>query len=274
MKLKSKVIIGIMVFSWIYGVFFSFTIVRAEDEYQLRLTEGTTLIYEYTEVDEDLLEALADSTGVEEYEDLAEIDEGEQIKMVIATIEEDDDHWLITVKLYKGKDFEERAEDLEVKVFKDPSDLKDEILEEEEDFQSYLYFLPVNVKDYLDSLEESVIEDERYYEVDYELSVEDKELTFDYTLLGYSDTIEQTYSEDGIIEEFVVLCNSEEAFKKELVDISQESLNVLSITILSVIFIIAATSFIGFVIIKKKKYMNSLDPEKKVDKLLNELVKL
>ena len=225
------------------------------------------------EVDEDLLEDLADSTDVEEYEDLAEIDEGEQIKMVIAIIEEDDDHWLITVELYKGKDFEERAEDLEVKVFKDPSDLKDEILEEDEDDQSYLYFLPVNVKDYLDDLEESVIEDERYFEAEYELSVDGTELTFDYTPLGYSDTIEQRYTEDGILEEFVILCDGEDAFKRELVDISQESLNVLSIMILSVISVIASSAIIGIYIFKKKKYIAS-DPEKKVEKLLNELIKI
>ena len=272
MRLRSKVIIVVMVFSWIFGIFFSFTIVRAEDEYQLTLTEGTTLIYEYTKVDEDLLEELADSTGVEEYEDLAELDEGDQLKMVIATIEEDDDHWLITVELYKGKEFEDRGEDLEVKVYKDPSDLKDEILEEGDD-QSSLYFFPVNVKEYLDSLEDRILEDERYYEADYELSVEDAKLTFDYTSLGYSDTIEQTYSEDGILEELKILCYGEDAFKRELVDVSQETINSLSITILSIISISAISTIIAIYILRKKQYFAS-DPEKVVDKLLNEVVKI
>jgi len=274
MKLKSKIIIGMLVFSWICGVLFSFTSVKAEEEYQLTLTEGTTLIYEYTKVDEDLLEDLADSTGVEEYEDLAEIDEGDQLKMVIATIEKEEDHWIIMVELYKGKEFEERGEDLEVKIYKDPSDLKDKILEEvdDDDDQSNLYFLPVNVKEYLDNFEESVIEDERYFEAEYELSVDDTELTFDYTPLGYSDTIEQTYNEDGILEEFTILCNGEDAFKRELIDISQESFNILSITILSIISISAISTIIGIYILRKKKYFPS-DPEKIVDKLLNEVVK-
>lgn len=273
MRLKSKVIIGMLIFSWICGVLFSCTTVRAEDEYQLTLTEGTTLIYEYTKVDEDLLEDLADSTGVEEFEDLAEIDEGDQLKMVIMTIEEEDDRWVITVELYKGKNFEERAEDLDVKVYKDPSDLKDKILDEEESDQSHLYFLPVNVKDYLDNLEESVLKDERYYETEYELSVDDTELTFDYTVVGYSDTIEQVYTNDGILEEFTILCNGEDAFKRELINISQEIVNALSITILSVISVVASSVIIGMYIFKKKKYVAS-DPEKNVDKLLNELIKI
>ena len=193
--------------------------------------------------------------------------------MVIATVEEEEDRWIITVELYKGKDFEERAEDLEVKVYKDPSDLKDEILEEEDDDQSSLYFLPLNVEEYLDSFEESVIEDERYYDADYELSVEDTELMFDYTPLGYSDTVEQTYNDDGILEKFVILSDDKEALKRELVDISQESFNVLSITILSIISVVASSVFIGMHIFKKKKYVAS-DPEKKVDKILNELIKI
>jgi len=260
--------------SWICGVLFSCTTVRGEDEYELMLSEGTTLVYEYTEVNEDLLEELADSTGVEEYEDLAEIDEGDKIKMVIFAIEEEDERWVITLELYKGKDFEERAEDLEVKVYKDPSDLKDKILEEvdDDDDQSYLYFLPVNVKDYLESFEESVIEDDRYYEVNYELSVDDTELTFDYTIVGYSDIIEQIYNDDGILEKFSILCDGEDAFKRELIDISQESLNVLSLTVLSVISMLTSSVIIGVYIFKKKKYVAS-DPEKKVDKLLNEVMK-
>jgi len=275
MRLKSKVIIGMMVFSWICGVLFSFTPVKAEEKYQLTLTEGSTLIYEYTKVDKDLLKYLADSTGVEEYEDLAEIDEGDKFKIVIATIEEKEDNWLITIELYRGKDFTDRAEDLEVKVYKDPSDLKDKILEEvnDDEDQSYLYFLPVNVKEYLESFEENIIEDERYYEADYELSVDDTELTFDYTIVGYSDIIEQSYNDDGILEEFVILCDGEEAFKRELIDISQESFNVLSITILSVVSVVAISFIIGIYIFKKKKYVAS-DPEKKVDKLLNELVEI
>lgn len=258
---------------WIFGIIFSFTTVRAEDEYQLTLTEGTTLIYEYTEVDEDLLKYLSDSTGVEEYEDLAEIDEGDRLKMVIATIEEEDDRWVIIVELYIGKDFEERAEDLEVKIYKDPSDLKDKILEEEEEDQPNLNFLPVNVEDYLDNLEESVIEDERYYGMEYDFLVDDTEVIFDYTYSGYSSVIEYKHTEDGILEEIIILCDGEDAFKRELVDISQESFNVFSITVLGVISIISSSFIIGIYVFKKKQYIAS-DPEKKVDRLLNEVIKI
>jgi hypothetical protein len=270
-KLRCVVLICLVI--WNVSLIYSFTSVEAEETYELTLTEGTSLIYEYTKVDEDLLEELADSTGVEEYEDLAELDEGDQVKMIITTIAEEEDRWIITVELYRGKNFEERAEDLEVNVYKDPSDLKDEILEEEDDDQLSFYFFPVNVKTYLESFEESVIDDERYLKVDYELFVDDTGLTFDYTPLGYSDTIEQTYTEDGILEEFKILCYGEDAFKRELVDISQETINILSITILSVISISAISTIIVIYILRKKQYFAS-DPEKVVDKLLNEVSKI
>ena len=47
----------------------------------------------------------------------------------------------------------------------------------------------------------------------------------------------------------------------------------LSITILSVVSVVAISFIIGIYVFKKKKYVAS-DPEKKVDKLLNEVIKI
>ena len=236
---------------WNLGLVISFTAVKADEEYQLKLTEGTTLIYENTKVDEDLLEYLSDTTGVEDYEDLAEEKKGEQFKLVIANIAEKEDHWLLVVQLYRGKDLSEREEDIEFKVYKKPSDLKDEILEDENDPD--LHFLPNNIEDYLIELMNSVIDDDKYYQVDYNLYVDDTELTFDYTPMGYSDKIEYKYSEDGILEEFAISCDGEEAFKRELIEISSGSNIILLITIPIAISIIGTIFIVAKVMFKKKK---------------------
>ena len=273
MRSKSKCFIIICLVLWNLGAVISFIAVKADEEYQLKITEGTTLIYENTKVDEDLLESLSDTTGVEDYEELSKEKKGEQFKLVISNIVEKEDHWSLVVELYRGKDFNEREEDIEFKVYKNPSDLKDEIFEEGND--PNLHFLPNDIEDYLIKLEDMVTEDDRYYEVDYNLYVDDTELTFDYTPTGYSDKIEYKYSEDGILEEFTISCDSEEAFKRELIEISNGSNIVLLITIISTISIIGTIFIVVKAIFKKKKNKkrNPSNSEKLVEKLLNDIVK-
>lgn len=246
-------------------------VVKAE-EYQLGFDNKTrlTLVYEYTKVESDLLGYLADTTGADEYEDLAKIDEGDQFKMVISDIDETEDFWLITVELYSGENLDERGDDLETKVYKKPSKLVNKIFEDDTEDTSSLYFMPLDTEKYLESLEELAIEDIEYSEVSYSIFVDGTELTFDYTGSGYSDTLIQEYGEDGILESFVIKSNGEEVFKRELID-SYEDFSVAIYSIFTIIVSIISILSVSAFIIQKRKKNEPLDSKLKVDKILKDI---
>jgi len=246
--------------------------INADEKYHLGFTDKTnfTLIYEYTVVDDDKLEHLFQTTGVELYEDLAEIDEGERFKMVITDIEEDDNDWSIEISLYSGNNLDESGDDIEVKVYKDPEDLVEELFEESENEASAFYFMPLDVEDYLEDFNTLVIEDDRYLEEDYYLYLDERELIFDYTSYGYSDIFVQEYNNDGILESLIILCDGKEAFKRELVDSYED----YSVTVYSTIIIITSfLSILGSVayISYRRKRLKPSEPQNKIDKMLKKI---
>jgi hypothetical protein len=130
--------------------------------------------------------------------------------------------------------------------------------------------MPLDTKDYLEKFEEIVVEDDEYLEVDYELTVDDTELTFDYTYSGYSDTLIQEYKEDGILLSFEILCDGEGVFKRELID-SYEDYSIIIYTVSIIIVSIVAILCISIFIIIKKKKKEPLDPKVKVNKMLKDI---
>ncbi len=268
MKSRTKCNIFILFIMLNLSLVFVSPVAKAE-EYQLGFENKTrlTLIYEYTKVDSDLLESLADTTGVEEYEDLAEIDEGDKLKMVISEIDEKEDYWLITIELYSAKDLDQRRDDIETKVYNKPENLVNKILGSDTDDAFSNYFMPLDTKKYLEKLEELVIEDDEYLEVDFELFADDTKLTFDYRMSGYSDTLTHEYNEDGILESFEIKSNGASAFKRELIE-SYEDYSVIILT--ATVVIISIVGFIGvstFFILKRKN-REPLDSKSQVDKML------
>lgn len=268
MKSRTKCNIFILFIMLNLSLVFVSPVAKAE-EYQLGFENKTrlTLIYEYTKVDSDLLESLADTTGVEEYENLAEIDEGDKFKMVINEIDEEEDYWLISVELYSGKDLDQWIDDIENKVYKKPEKLANKFFDSDTDDTFSIYFMPLDTKKYLERLEESVIEDDEYLEVDYKFFTDNAKLTFDYTMSGYSDKLIQQYNEEGILESFEIVSSGKKAFKRELIE-SYEDYSVVIFTatfiIISLVGILSVTAFV----ILKRRNNEPLDSKKQVDKML------
>ncbi len=276
MRIKSIKYGFILLFLSFIGLILVSSSVRAEEEYQLGVSTNLTLVYEITEVDKEELENLARSSEDDTYKDLAELEEGTKFKLVISEIKEKDDSWVITSVFYSGENLDQQGDDLESKVFKDPSDLADDILSEEDAEESLFYFLPVEIEDYLEELEENILEDDEYLEVAYDVYVDGSELTFDYTPYGYDDTIVQEYTEDGILDSYTVLSDDEEVFKEELVDsfISSEfNGDFTFIRTIVACSIVAIASSVSVVAYKKKKVRpESLEIQEKVKKMLKEVI--
>ncbi|MFX1258285.1 MAG: hypothetical protein ACFFAN_10520 [Promethearchaeota archaeon] len=258
MRLKKGGYILIFLFALSFGLILLSAAVKGK-EYALGVSEEDhlALIYEYTKVDDKELKNLAESTGVGEYEDLADIKEDNQFKMDLYKIESKENYWEITSALYSGENLDKRGEDVESKAYKNPEDLADKILEEEAKADFSLYFLPVDVEDYLEELEESILDSDEYYEVEYDLFVDGSELTFDYTPYNYSDTIVQEYNGKGILESFEILSDGEKVFKLELVDSYEEQFSLSLVFIAIIVTIVAvstaAVSYVCWILVLKKK---------------------
>ena len=270
MRTRVKTYIFLLLILFNLGLVLISPSVKAE-EYQLGFADKTrlTLIYEYTEVDEDLLEYLADESGDETYEDFAEINEGKKIKMVISKIEEQDKHWSIEIESYSGKSLDRRGKNLNTKVYKKPEGLVDKIFESDTEALS-LYFVPIDTQKYLEEFEDIAVEEDEYLEKEYELKVNKSMIIFDYILFGYSDMVIQEYGEDGILTLFKVLCYAESAFKMELID-SYEDYSIVVYTISFVITLIISILSISYFLAIKKNKKESLDSKILVYKMLNDI---
>ena len=122
----------------------------------------------------------------------------------------------------------------------------------------------------MEKFEEIALEDDKYLEMDYELYVDDNELVFDYTPLGYPDTHFQEYGEDGILLYFKIFSDGEEAFRKELID-SYEDFSIIVITITIVMVSTVAIFCISLYINSRKKKEEPTDPKVKIDKMLDDI---
>jgi len=241
-------------------------------EYQLGFADKTrlTLIYEYTEVDSDKLEDLADSTEDDFYNDLGKLNKGDKFKLVVSDINELENYWLLSVELYKGKSLDERDDDFESRIFKKPKDLASKILKSDTEDKSSFFFLPVETEGYLKKVEEHILEDDKYLEEDYEFIVDNTKLIFDYVPSGYLDTFLQEYNDDGTLNLFEILCNYKTVFKIELVD-SYEDYNIIIYSTIIIIVSVIAVLSISTLLVKKKKKEEPLDPKIKVNNILDKV---
>lgn len=241
------------------------------EEYHLGFADKTrlTLIYEYTDVDSDLLEELAETTDDDIYEELSKIDEGNKIKLVISGIVDEEDHWLINVELYTGNELDKQGNDFETKVYKKPEKLADNILGTDAVISSF-YFMPVDTKKYLDRFEEVALEDDSYLEMEYELYVNNTKITFDYTPFGYSDTVIQEYGDDGILVSFRILYYDKSVFEMELIN-SYEDYRVIIYSIVAIIILVIGISCLIFIVANRKKKSGSIDSKQRINEMLKDI---
>lgn len=247
--------------------------VKAE-EYQLGFADKTrlTLIYEYTDVDPDLLEELADTTEDEIYEDLSQISEGDILKLVISSIDEQDGCWEIIVERYTGKNLDKQGDDLETRAYKKPKDLASEILDSEAGDISSFYFTPIDAEKYLHELEDLIVETEDYQEVEYELSVDDRALIFDYTPFGYTDTVIQEYGEDGVLVLFRIMYYDESVFSMELINSYEDYSVIVYNVVISAVVVVAVFSIVIIINRKREKKQRSLGSKEKINEMLKDIV--
>lgn len=211
---------------------------------------------------------LSEATEDDSYKDLAEVEEGERLKIVISNIHERENDWSITAEVYKGKDLSQRGNDFKTLVYRQPEDLVEEVLISDAGGINSLFFFPIDVKDYLSEFEEIAKEDEEYYEKDYELIVDDKSLIFDYTFFGYLDTYVQEYNSEGILELFKILSSGKTAFKMELINSYEDYSNIIFAVIICSISSMLLTSFF---ILRKKRSRKPLDSKDKINKMLSKV---
>ena len=131
--------------------------VRADLAYEFDFQENFYMIYEYTNVDKDALMELSEFDS--SYENLTDIKEGSQMKMVISSFQDREDSWFCSIDRYGGDKLSDFLSDFEMIIYKDPSDLSNDLLN---NISSNLLILPENHTDYLWEVADSLYSDELY----------------------------------------------------------------------------------------------------------------
>ena len=231
-------------------------LVKCDDDYSLSFQAGAEMIYEYSHVNITLLIQLA----VEDYSynGFYTIPQGFQIEWIVRNVVKSSDRWTVNVDVYRGASFNEYAGDFEIVVYKNPNDLSYELYN---GTGNELYFIPINVYNYLNFVDQSIPSLENNYSY-----VLNNSIVFDYTQLGANDTISYAFNKHGLMSTYQISYNGTLAFSLELKSFSLGIFDTIFLTViitsLVLIFLISA-----YFIIRKKRLKKTENVKKLLKKI-------
>jgi hypothetical protein len=181
--------------------------VSSEGSFQLGFKENAELTYEYSHVDNLLLNELVSEDL--SYADFMFIPMGTTVKWKAVQVRETSRGWNILIEIWSGSGFNELVDRFQARMFKNPVDFSQDLFN---DTASNLYVLPINVSIYLDALNNTIPSSERSY-----ASVNRTQIIYDWTSSGRFDTIIHSYNRFGMLESFKIQYNHTTAFQFQLV---------------------------------------------------------
>ncbi len=238
------------------------SISSSDTQYKLGFRESATMTYQYTIIDVELLDFLAEYDP--SYWGLSDIDVDTQIEWKVYEISSNTSCWNIKSKVYRGMEEKVYIGNFEVPVFKSPADLSHNLFNGS---GSSPYFLPTNTTTYLVSFKD-------YIPLNYSdiCIVNNSELIFDWKSIGFNDTIVYSYNIDGVMDGYYILCDYEVALAFELINYTKGKEKV-DYNLWIVIIIISFVSLVPITIFVRKKYLKKkrVSLRRKKDRLLKKI---
>jgi len=234
----------------------------SDAQYKLSFRESATMTYQYTIINEELLDFLAEHDP--SYWGLSDIEVGIIIKWVVSDISSNLSCWNIKSNVYGGMEDLVYIGYFEATLFKSPVDFSNSLFNES---GASPYFLPINITTYLVSFKDYI--PSNYSNI---CIVNNSELIFDWKSIGFNDTIVYSYNIDGIMDGYYILCDYEIALAFELINYSK-GIDEFDYTLWIVITVISIVSLVSITILVKKKYFKRgrVTLRKKRDKLLKKI---
>ena len=238
------------------------SISSSNTEYNLSFKESATMTYQYTIIDAELLDFLAEHDP--SYWGLSDIEVGTQIKWAVFEILSNTSCWNIKSKVYREMEEKVYIGNFEAIVFKSPADLSNNLFNVS---GSSPFFLPINTTTYLVSFKDYI--PSNYSDI---CIVNNTELIFDWRSIGLNDTIAYSYNIDGIMDGYYILCDYEVALAFELIKYNKGT-EELDYTLWMVITVISAVSLVPIIIFIKKKYFKRkrVTQRKKKNRILRKI---
>ncbi len=240
----------------------SLSISSSNTQYKLGLRESDTMTYQYTIINVELLDFLAEHDP--SYWGLSGIEVNTQIEWKVYEISSNTSCWNVKSDVYRVMEEKEYLGDFEVLVFKSPADLSNNLFNGS---GTSPYFLPINTTAYLVSFKD-------YIPLNYSdiCIVNNTDLVFDWRFVGSNDTIVYSYNIYGVMDGYYILCDYEIALAFELINYSKaiEEFDYtfwIAITSISIISLVLVTIFVKKKYFKKKR----VTFRKKRDKLLKKI---
>lgn len=234
------------------------------DEYEVGFDENTEITWEFTKVNEDLLEEMYEFYDPE-YEDVDfDYEEDDELKIKITSIDnEDEDYYELNFNLYEN---DELVGPSYFKVAKDPDDLAEDWINDENDpyfdyGDSYdLFIILTDTEDYLEEFEETI--STATLESAF-ISASSDSIVINNSFLGREDSVAFEYDDDGILEKMTIVYRNIEILEMELKDVTKDQFNLQTFLIITIVIAIILTPIIiGIVLIIKRRSRKSKGIEK------------
>lgn len=211
-----------------------FQSVRADsDEYDLGIEEDTEITWEFTKVNEEMLEELFELYEVEYEAIYFDYKEGDELKYKLTSYDEEDDYYRLYFNVYENDELEGYTTH---KVAKDPDDLSADWyavagqtnIEYGDTYD--LAIILTDTRDYLKEFDESIPswDHERVYATS-------KSIVINNTDVNREDVAIFEYDEDGILEVFTLIYKNIIILEIELDDVSKSEFNLFFLILIVVI---------------------------------------
>jgi len=258
----------LVIFVLCFSIMFVSSARADSDEYDLELDENTEITWEFTTVNEALLEELFKRYDVD-YEALNhDIEEGDEIKYKLTSYDEEDDYYMLYFNVYEDDELEGYTTH---KIAKDPDDLSaDWYTLPGEPVSNYgnsydLLIILTDTRDYLEDFDNSIpaADHDRVYSTSSSIVINN-------TVLYRDDIGIFEYDEDGILEKFTLIYKDVPILIIELDDVSKSQLSILVFLIIGIIIAgVVVLLAVGIILIVKNKNkipvkITPLDPKKGV----------
>lgn len=200
---------------------------HANTDFEIGIESGTAIIWEYSEINEDIMEDLVNQEGYNE--DYLSLSEGDQIRWDIYQIDpysdSNTDYHEVFLYWFEGTNLDtetgEYIGDYYTHVGMNASFVGDQYYTEDSDYSfspTYIICAPVN--QYLTELITGFPESKQAL-----YSVEGFSLIIDFTKKDGGDKIVITYNTQGVQETYQVFWEDNLAFKRELIGVIDSSIN-------------------------------------------------
>lgn len=223
------------------------------NEYSLALTEGTLLTYEFTQVNESLIEELSEIDYF--YYDYLGLQQGDQVRWKIYDIEDREHYWLIRTMRSFSPDLNDYVDNFTTRIYKHPSTWVNETFK---NLNLNTKYFPQDTASYFNEASKTFPEDVSEY-----CYLNNTQIILNFTRVSLYNTYIYEYDDQGLLKSYRLHDLNRLVFTFRLVERNYDLQPIISAWLTIIIIGIIALGILHVMDRKKRK-----TPYQKVNSIL------